>query len=171
LEGGHTRIGIVTGDTAESSAAERRRGFVDAIEQAGKHFDSSLCVEGDYRFGSGYHAADQIIDGGATAVFCCNDVMALGFRQRMAERGLRVTEDMQVIGYDNILKRFGLGWRMTTVEQSVADLAAACWGMLCERIDVAIRAKSDTESGDARPWLSDPQAEVLTPKLVQAACA
>ena len=171
LEGGHTRIGIVTGDTAESSAAERRRGFVDAVEQAGECFDSSLCVEGDYRFGSGYHAADQIIDGGATAVFCCNDVMALGFRQRMAERGLRVTEDMQVIGYDNILKRFGLGWRMTTVEQSVADLAAACWGMLRERIDVAVRAKSGTESGDARPWLSNPQVEVLTPKLVQAACA
>ena len=104
-------------------------------------------------------------------MFCCNDVMALGFRQRMAERGLRVTEDMQVIGYDNILKRFGLGWRMTTVEQSVADLAAACWGMLRKRIDVAVRAKSGTESGDARPWLSDPQVEVLTPKLVQAACA
>lgn len=46
LEGGHTRIGIVTGDTAESSAAERRRGFVDAVEQAGECFDSSLCVEG-----------------------------------------------------------------------------------------------------------------------------
>ena len=171
LEGGHTRIGIVTGDIAESSAAERRRGFVDAIEQSGKHFDSSLCVEGDYRFDSGYRAANQIIDGGATAVFCCNDVMALGFRQRMAERGLHVTEDMQVIGYDNILKRFGLGWRMTTVEQSVTDLAAACWGMLRKRIDVAVRAKSGTESGDARPWLSDPQVEVLTPKLVQAACA
>ena len=171
LEGGHTRIGIVTGDTVESSAAERRRGFVDAVEQAGECFDSSLCVEGDYRFGSGYHAADQIIDGGATAVFCCNDVMALGFRQRMAERGLRVTEDMQVIGYDNILKRFGLGWRMTTVEQSVADLAAACWGMLRERIDVAIRTKSGVDSRAARPWLSNPQVEVLTPKLVQAACA
>lgn len=171
LEGGHTRIGIVAGDIAESSAAERRRGFVDAIEQSGKHFDPALCVEGDYRFGSGYRAADQIIDGGATAVFCCNDVMALGFRQRMAERGLRVTEDMQVIGYDNILKRFGLGWRMTTVEQSVTDLAAACWDMLRGRIDVAVRAKSGTESGDARPWLSDPQVEVLTPKLVQAACS
>lgn len=56
--------------------------------------------------------------------------MALGFRQRMAERGLHVTEDMQVIGYDNILRRFGLGLRMTTVEQSVVDLAAAGWGML-----------------------------------------
>ena len=53
--------------------------------------------------------------------------MALGFRQRMAERGLHVTEDMQVIGYDNILRRFGLGLRMTTVEQSVVDLAAAGW--------------------------------------------
>ena len=113
--------------------------------------------------------ADQIIDGGATAVFCCNDVMALGFRQRMAERGLHVTEDMQVIGYDNILRRFGLGLRMTTVEQSVVDLAAAGWGMLGSRIDAVVRG--DGDSGAGRPWLASPQVKVLTPKLVQAACA
>jgi len=169
LEGGHKRIGIVTGDVAESSAADRRRGFVDAIEQAGERFDPALCVSGDYRFDGGYHAADRIIDGGATAVFCCNDVMALGFRQRMAERGLHVTEDMQVIGYDNILRRFGLGLRMTTVEQSVVDLAAAGWGMLGSRIDAVVRG--DGDSGAGRPWLASPQVKVLTPKLVQAACA
>ena len=168
LEGGHKRIGIVTGDVAESSAADRRRGFADALEQAGERLDPALCVSGDYRFASGYRAADRIIDGGATAVFCCNDVMALGFRQRMAERGLHVTEDMQVIGYDNILKRFGLGWRMTTVEQSVGDLAAACWAMLGGRID----AMADGGGADTgRPWLAEPRAKVLTPKLVQAACA
>lgn len=154
LEGGHKRIGIVTGDVAESSAADRRRGFVDAIEQAGERFDPALCVSGDYRFDGGYHAADRIIDGGATAVFCCNDVMALGFRQRMAERGLHVTEDMQVIGYDNILRRFGLGLRMTTVEQSVVDLAAAGWGMLGSRIDAVVRG--DGDSGAGRPWLASP---------------
>ena len=154
LEGGHKRIGIVTGDVAESSAADRRRGFVDAIEQAEERFDSALCVSGDYRFDGGYHAADRIIDGGATAVFCCHDVMALGFRQRMAERGLHVTEDMQVIGYDNILRRFGLGLRMTTVEQSVVDLAAAGWGMLGSRIDAVVRG--DGDSGAGRPWLASP---------------
>ena len=60
LEGGHKRIGIVTGDVAESSAADRRRGFADALEQAGEQFDPALCVSGDYRFDGGYHAADQI---------------------------------------------------------------------------------------------------------------
>lgn len=170
LEGGHKRIGIVTGDVAESSAADRRRGFADALEQAGERLDPSLCVAGDYRFASGYRAADRIIDGGATAVFCCNDVMALGFRQRMAERGLHVTEDMQVIGYDNILKRFGLGWRMTTVEQSVGDLAAACWGMLGGRIDGVVNG-GGAGADVGRPWLAEPQVKVLTPKLVQAACA
>ena len=170
LEGGHKRIGIVTGDVAESSAADRRRGFADALEQAGERLDPSLCVAGDYRFASGYRAADRIIDGGATAVFCCNDVMALGFRQRMAERGLHVTEDMQVIGYDNILKRFGLGWRMTTVEQSVGDLAAACWGMLGGRIDGVVNG-GGAGADAGRPWLAEPQVKVLTPKLVQAACA
>ena len=170
LEGGHKRIGIVTGDVAESSAADRRRGFADALEQAGERLDPSLCVAGDYRFASGYRAADRIIDGGATAVFCCNDVMALGFRQRMAERGLHVTEDMQVIGYDNILKRFGLGWRMTTVEQSVGDLVAACWGMLGGRIDGVVNG-GGAGADAGRPWLAEPQVKVLTPKLVQAACA
>ena len=92
-----------------------------------------------------------------------------GFRQRMAERGLHVTEDMQVIGYDNILRRFGLGLRMTTVEQSVVDLAAAGWGMLGSRIDAVVRG--DGDSGAGRPWLASPQVKVLTPKLVQAACA
>ena len=103
-------------------------------------------------------------------MFCCNDVMALGFRQRMAERGLHVTEDMQVIGYDNILKRFGLGWRMTTVEQSVGDLAAACWGMLGGRIDGVVNG-GGAGADAGRPWLAEPQVKVLTPKLVQAACA
>ena len=181
LEGGHRHIGIVTGDVAESSALDRKRGFIDAIEQAGEHFDPALCVAGDYRFDSGYHAADRIIDGGATAVFCCNDVMALGFRQRLAERGLQATQDMQVIGYDNILKRFGLGLHMTTVEQSVTDLAEACWRMLSVRIDATIGrtgAKDgndsdsvSTEDGGERPWLRHPRVQLLTPKLVQAACA
>ena len=60
---------------------------------------------------------------------------------------------------------------MTTVEQSVTDLAAACWDMLRGRIDVAVHAKSGVDSVAARPWLSEPQVEVLTPKLVQAACS
>ncbi|WP_137657974.1 LacI family DNA-binding transcriptional regulator [Bifidobacterium moukalabense] len=178
LEEGHRHIGIVTGDVAESSAFDRKRGFMDAVEQAGEHFDPALCVAGDYRFDSGYQAADRIVDGGATAVFCCNDVMALGFRQRLAERGLQVPQDMRVIGYDNILNRFGLGMHMTTVEQSVAELAAACWRMLSTRIDVAIsrtgagKSEDDSESEDAqggeRPWLSRPRVQVLTPRLVQA---
>ncbi len=180
LDGGHQRIGIVTGDIAESSALDRKRGFVDALEQAGEHFDPALCVAGDYRFDSGYHAADHIIDGGATAVFCCNDVMALGFHQRLVERGLRVPQDMQVIGYDNILKRFGLALHMATVEQSVADLAKVCWQTFLSRADATIgrtgaKGKSDPDSASAeregeRPWLSHPQVQLLTPKLVQATC-
>ena len=175
LEHGCERVGLITGDVAESSAAERRNGFVDALEQAGVPFDPALCVEGDYRFEGGYNASDRIIDGGATAVFCCNDVMALGFCQRLAERGLTATDDMRVIGYDNILKRFGLGWRMTTVEQNVADLAGVCWRMLSERIEDSLHKGSDSAGKSAgksatsgRPWLANPRVEVLTPKLVQS---
>lgn len=68
LEGGHKRIGT-TGDVAESSAADRRRGFVDAIEQAGERFDPALCVSRRIPFRRRLSCCRPDIDGGATAVF------------------------------------------------------------------------------------------------------
>ena len=66
LEGGHTRIGIVTGDTAESSAAERRRGFVDAVEQAGEAAKGAVAAsDAFFPFRDGF---DVLAEAGVTAV-------------------------------------------------------------------------------------------------------
>lgn len=157
LDAGHTRIGCIAG---EGNANRRRQGFVDTLAAAGVSLDPNLDVVGNYRFDSGFAAAYAMAQAGATAVFCCNDLMAAGMLRRLGELGLRVPEDMSVIGYDNILARFGMPIEVTTVEQHVESLAAESWRMLYARI--AEHAGDD----DARPWLSEPQTKLLEPRLI-----
>ena len=124
LEAGHTRIGCISGDGREGSANRRRRGFANVLEQAGVPLEPALDVAGDYRFDGGYAATAAMVDNGATAVFCCNDLMAMGLLRGLRERGLSVPADMSVIGYDNIMERFGMQIEVTTVEQDVAQLGS-----------------------------------------------
>lgn len=157
LEAGHTRIGCISGDGREGSANRRRRGFANVLEQAGVPLEPALDVAGDYRFDGGYAATAAMVDNGATAVFCCNDLMAMGLLRGLRERGLSVPADMSVIGYDNIMERFGMQIEVTTVEQDVAQLARAAWELLSARIGTP---------GEGHPWLAEPRTRVLAPCLV-----
>lgn len=158
LSMGHRRIGCVTGDALASTSSRRWQGFEQALREAGVPMDPALQVMGDYRLSSGYRAADQLIDHGATAVFCCNDLMALGLLNRLQERGLHCPQDMSVIGYDNILPRFGLLTEVTTVEQNIERLAEHSWATLFERISDGVM--------EGRPWLEHPRTTILRPRLV-----
>lgn len=158
LDAGHTRIGCITGDKHAKSSSSRWLGFARRLDEAGVTLDPDLQVAGDYRVDSGYRGADQIIDGGATAVFCCNDLMALGFLNRLRERGLDCPHDMSVIGYDNILPRFGLQTEVTTIEQDVVLLAQRSWQMLYARI-----CESHSQGS---PWMESPRVQLLKPTLI-----
>lgn len=158
LQAGHTRIGCISGDARTGNANRRRQGFIETLEHAGVPFSQDLAVAGDYRFASGYIAADTLIDRGATAVFCGNDLMAAGFLQRMHERGLSAPQNMSLIGYDNIIERFGMGAAVTTVEQNIDELAENGWDMLLARIR--------EQRAEGRPWLTDASTVMLKPKLI-----
>lgn len=168
-DAGHRFIGCVTGGEQQGNAADRVRGFIDFLHSRNITFDPELEFNGRYRFRGGYDAADVIIDAGATAVFCCNDLMAAGFMQRCAERNLAVPQDISVIGYDNILERYGLFRDITSVEQCIEELAAKSWSQLYSRIqqqsDITRDAAKNSGEID-RPWLSDADTILLQPKLV-----
>ncbi|OXM99550.1 LacI family DNA-binding transcriptional regulator [Bifidobacterium vansinderenii] len=134
LECGHRRIACVSGDTRIGNAYERRDGFLEALRNAIAE-DPVAVVEGDYRFEGGYDAADAVLESGATAVFCCNDLMAMGLMQRMHERGLAVPADLSVIGYDGIAERFGFGNPLTTIGQKIGWLAHESAMIMLDRID------------------------------------
>ncbi len=84
-------------------------------------------------------------------------LMAMGLLRGLRERGLSVPADMSVIGYDNIMERFGMQTEVTTVEQDVAQLARAAWELLSARIGAP---------GEGHPWLAEPRTRVLAPCLV-----
>lgn len=127
------RVGCVCVERVDGIADLRFRGFADALAKAGVPLDAECIVKGDYRYSSGYEAADRLLDAGVGAVFCENDLMAMGLRRRVEERGLHVPEDMSIVGYDDVLPRFGLLNDLTTISQNVDALAAECWSVLRKR--------------------------------------
>ena len=129
------RIGCVCVERPDGLADHRLHGFVEALGRAGVTLDDDCVAMGDYRYSSGYDAADRLLDAGVTAVFCANDLMAMGLRKRVEERGLRVPEDVSIVGYDDILARFGLSNEndLTTISQNVDTLATECWAVLKRR--------------------------------------
>jgi len=100
---GHRVIGHIMGDPVHEDARERLRGYREALEAAGMPFDPALVVEGDYRMPSGLLGMNRLLDLGrpVTAVFCANDQMAIGARLALYRRGLRVPDEMSLVGFDD----------------------------------------------------------------------
>ncbi|SMB94891.1 LacI family DNA-binding transcriptional regulator [Deinococcus hopiensis] len=103
VEQGHRVIGHIMGDEAHEDAHERLRGYRRALEEAGLPFDGALVTRGDYRVPSGLLGMQRLLDGGKplTAVFCANDQMAIGARLALYRRGMRVPDDLSLVGFDD----------------------------------------------------------------------
>lgn len=99
---GHRRIAHVTGLRTYVHTADRLRAWARAMEDAGLPADH--VVEGDFTYEGGVRAADQLLSGPTrpTAIFCANDLTALGVMNRAAELGLVVPDDLSVAGFDGI---------------------------------------------------------------------
>jgi LacI family transcriptional regulator len=143
LEHGHRRIGFVT-EQGEIPAAEGRlRGYRDALARYGVAFDPALVVRVPAVTGGGQLAVSRLLDLPAppTGVFCFNDQMAMGAYQAAAARGLRVPDDLSVVGYDDqellasalspglttvALPHYAMGsWAVTMLLEGIQDAAAA----------------------------------------------
>jgi DNA-binding LacI/PurR family transcriptional regulator len=96
---GHTHIGFIGASSAASD--ERRTGFSAGVDRRAEV--ATVVLPGEPTEGAGSRALGQLLDERpeVTAVFAANDVMALGALSELAERGLRVPEDVSVIGYDD----------------------------------------------------------------------
>lgn len=105
LEQGHERIAFLGGGYPYGAyaARERRRGFRAAMKRAGLDVDERLVLGGNYRMDSGYELTRQVLRErmGPTAIICGNDRMAVGALFALKEEGLRVPEDVSVVGYDD----------------------------------------------------------------------
>jgi LacI family transcriptional regulator len=103
LSHGHRRVAFLAGTARLWATKARVRGYHEALSCAGLPCDDSLVCYGTYRIGSGYQLARQIlrVERRPTALLCGNDRMALGAYIAVAEAGLRVPDDISVMGYDD----------------------------------------------------------------------
>lgn len=122
---GHKRIALVAGPSGFRSARERRAGFLAALERNSLEHDPALEVEGTYRFTSGIEAAEQLLslDERPTAIFSSNDEMAAGILQYANKNGIRVPDELSLIGFDDAPLAALLWPTLTTVRWPIEQMA------------------------------------------------
>jgi DNA-binding LacI/PurR family transcriptional regulator len=135
---GHKRIGHIKGLQGTRNCIDRWEAFTESLERNEIELDDAWVWQGDYSFGSGRAAAEEMFygcDGDLpTAVLAANDLMALGFMQRLQQEGMSIPRDLSVVGFDNVETTEWVHPRLTTVEQPVGALAYHAIAFLMERI-------------------------------------
>ena len=100
---GHRRIAFINGPPGWDASADRLSGYKDVLDKLGMPYDAELVEEGNWEVQSGYPAAKKFLalPQRPTAIFAANDLMALGAIYAIQEAGLRVPEDIALVGYDD----------------------------------------------------------------------
>lgn len=104
IELGHRRIGLIKGPKSSPLTRDRVAGYQDALNQAGIEADPALVCHGDFSLKAGDDGAAAMLalPDRPTALFCENDEMAIGALKRIRQSGLRVPEDISLVGFDDI---------------------------------------------------------------------
>lgn len=152
VERGHRDIGVIPGPLERNTGAGRLAGFMKAMEEALINVPDNWIVQGDFEPESGYHAMQQILSQShrPTAVFCGGDIMAMGALCAADEMGLRVPQDVSVIGYDNVRNARYFTPALTTIHQPKDSLGETAFNMLLDRI---VNKREESQSIEVHPRL------------------
>lgn len=137
LSMGHRRIGLIRGQLENRDTQERMEGYLRAHREAGVPVDESLIVGGEFTQISGYEAVWALLraDPRPTAVFAINDYMALGAVSALREAGLRVPQDVSVVGFDDILSARFADPPLTTIRVPTQELSRRATERLLQFVD------------------------------------
>lgn len=134
---GHRHIAFIDGPPGLRTSRERRDGFEHGLLNAGIELDVRLVRSGGYDTLGGMQALAAIVDSRAyfTAVFASNDAMAIGCLHELRRRGLRVPEDVSVVGFDDVPVAQWLDPPLTTVGVPMAEIGKAGVARLLARLE------------------------------------
>jgi LacI family transcriptional regulator, galactose operon repressor len=137
LQMGHRRIAVITGPLHLANAVERLKGFRRALAQAKVPIQPDYVQEARFDRESGYQAATRLLRmiPRPTAIFACNDLMALGVLLAARGLGLECPEEVSVVGFDNLDFAEFTAPALTTVHQSGYQLGTTAARLLLERIN------------------------------------
>jgi LacI family transcriptional regulator, galactose operon repressor len=162
---GHRRIATITGMIESRPGMDRLRGYRAAVQDLGLGYRDEYVAYGDFYAESGLAATVRLLalDERPTAIFAASDLMALGAVRAASEAGLRVPDDLSVVGFDDIQLAPHVTPPLTTIRQDKAGLGAAAGTALIELIggarnagvvtlpvDLVARGSSAAPAGDRR---------------------
>ncbi|ENN2712511.1 substrate-binding domain-containing protein [Vibrio cholerae] len=137
IECGHKEIGCITGPLIRHQAQMRYEGYKRALAEAGIAINPDWIVESDFECEGGYQAFEKLYERGKlpSALFVCNDMMAMGVIQAANQRGLRIPDDLSLIGYDDVHIAKFMTPALTTIHQPKYRLGKAAVDTLLYRLE------------------------------------
>ncbi len=135
IECGHSNIGFIAG-IPNSTGRDRFEGYSEALRAAGLVIKPELVVRGDYTRVGGRAACSKLLDCGhvLTALFCASDIMAYGAMDELSARGLRIPQDVAIIGFDDMEMSSLPGVSLSSVSFRPASLAGKAIDRLIAKI-------------------------------------
>ena len=126
IEHGHRRIAIIRGIVDHLDAIHRYEGYRAALIDAGIEFDEDLVYQGDFHADSGVAAVNALLGRSIdfTAIFAANDMVAFGARLALHRRGLRVPEDISIVGFDDQAEAAFMTPPLTSVRQPAVEMGS-----------------------------------------------
>lgn len=135
LDMGHRKIAVLEGPTGLYSTKQRHEGWQNALRDYKIDAQTIPVFRGNFRVESGVEIADKILKKKPTALLSFNDEMAFGVQNVMASKGLKVPEDMSIIGFDNWEVPLPSVFGITTIERDMYSLTREASNMLLDRIN------------------------------------
>lgn len=132
---GRKRIGIITGALDNMDGRERLIGYQQGLAEAGLELDYNLIVEGDFSRRTAYQLTSRLIDQDADAIYACNDIMAQGAYEALHEHGIRVPDDVAVVGFDDLPTATEIKPSLTTVNQPIEQKGEMATELLLDLIE------------------------------------
>lgn len=151
---GHTRIGALFGPRTTSTGRDREAGLRAVLDEAGVALPIELVRSGPFDFASGVAGVRELLPARPTAIFCANDVVALGAFNALRAAGVRVPDDLTLIGFDDIAMAAWEVFQLTTVRQDIERMVQTAADLVLRRV-----------AGRSGP----PEHVVLEPTLVERA--
>ena len=140
INAGHRHIAVISGLAHTPPVLLRLKGIQKAFDEAGLTLDSKLIYNGDWERDSGYRCMKDLLKHSnprPTAVFAMNDLMAIGAIDAILEAGLRVPQDISVVGFDNREVSEVVSPKLTTAEIDLKTIGYTAAQMVTERLTAA----------------------------------